>query len=337
MAEPCDSVVSGAVLAEGQAKPREEPTEERPPEVKDSPGTLIIGLIPFTAFSRFLPSLFKQKSQATSGTVKSTMNLSDPILSEDSTLTKLAPSLERILSELGEGATHHDHLVALLLVLLKESGFCWSSMDTTARETAPIQEEWKCIETGIYEIRVWLKQLPEVNCKLIAIPSGDTLILNFFLMRKDKEVLSMMVQTLKYVNPYSSDAYGRYINLREISHRFKDTLATPIRSNILREAGFVSPSLQDLPVELKLKIFEMLDKSSRKRLSECSPEYCALSVLVTARNTTGHGCAEDEESWAKSNGDTGKSRPNPLRKLIFLYIFKVHFTVSLSVRGKHVR
>lgn len=47
----------------------------------------------------------------------------EPILVEDSTFTKLVASLEGILNDLNEDATPHDYLVALVIVLLAESGF----------------------------------------------------------------------------------------------------------------------------------------------------------------------------------------------------------------------
>jgi len=54
-------------------------------------------------------------------------NIFEPILAEDSTFSKLALSIKAILEQLDEEATHHDYFVALLLVLLSESGFYVSS------------------------------------------------------------------------------------------------------------------------------------------------------------------------------------------------------------------
>lgn len=55
------------------------------------------------------------------------VDISEPILAEDSTFSTLALSLSAVLEQLDENATHHDYLVALLLVLLAESGFGVSS------------------------------------------------------------------------------------------------------------------------------------------------------------------------------------------------------------------
>lgn len=52
------------------------------------------------------------------------VNISEPILAEDSTFSTLSLSLRAVLEQLDtEKAIHHDYLVALLLVLLAESGF----------------------------------------------------------------------------------------------------------------------------------------------------------------------------------------------------------------------
>lgn len=52
------------------------------------------------------------------------VNISEPILAEDSTSFTLSLSLRAILEQLDDKkAIHHDYLVALLLVLLAESGF----------------------------------------------------------------------------------------------------------------------------------------------------------------------------------------------------------------------
>ena len=51
----------------------------------------------------------------------------EPILVEDCTYTKLVPSLEIVLNDLNENSTHHDYMVALVIVLLAEAGFYLSS------------------------------------------------------------------------------------------------------------------------------------------------------------------------------------------------------------------
>ncbi|XP_015434238.1 PREDICTED: uncharacterized protein LOC107190036 [Dufourea novaeangliae] len=204
----------------------------------------------------------------------------EPILAEDSTITKLVPSLEGILKDLEDSAKHHDYLVALLIVFLAESGFQVSTDERSSQRQSlrslHIPDNWKSEETGVYDVNVELTNVPDVKCKLIAIPLGDTLILNFFPLVDNRNIYCISVQTLKYVNPFSSDLCGKYRNLKEISHRFKDSIATPVRLDVSIRAGLMCPGLQGLPVELKLKILSILDVYERKQMAQCSSEFNRL-------------------------------------------------------------
>ncbi|EZA55014.1 F-box only protein [Ooceraea biroi] len=187
------------------------------------------------------------------------VDISEPILAEDSTFSELALSLKAILEQLDEKATHHDYFVALLLVLLAESGFRVQQN----KRLVHIPSSWKQRETGVYEIDLVLDDLDHIQSKLIAIPYGDVLIFNAFAYIEPKVVYSMAVHSFKYVNPYTHNVYMRYMNLKEISHNFKDTMVTPLRTDILLTSGRTGPSFQCLPRELHNKIANM------RRLLEC--------------------------------------------------------------------
>ncbi|XP_043253968.1 uncharacterized protein LOC122398307 isoform X1 [Colletes gigas] len=202
----------------------------------------------------------------------------EPILVEDSTPTKLVPSLEGILKDLKEDATHHDYFVALLIVFLAESGFYISSSNKNYPQCRPLRslhipEHWKSEETGIYDIRFQLAACPDMSCKLIAIPCGDKLILNLFPLLDKKKTYSMCVQTLMYIKPFLSNLSGRYMNLKAISHRFKDNLVTPVRTDLLIESELMGPSLQCLPTELILKILSMLSVKDVTRMAQCCSKF----------------------------------------------------------------
>ncbi|CAL7947436.1 unnamed protein product [Xylocopa violacea] len=195
----------------------------------------------------------------------------EPILAEDSTYTKLVPSLEGILKDLDEKATHHDYLVALVIVFLAEAGFYLSPPDSD-RSKRPklrslhIPKDWKSQETGIYQLYFQLQNVPDIICKLVAIPLGDTLILNFFPLIEGKTTYTMCVQTLKHVNPFSSDLSGR----------FKDTLSTPVRTDVLIKTKVMGPSLQTIPTELKLRILKLLDTQSLIKMARSCLQFYQL-------------------------------------------------------------
>lgn len=201
------------------------------------------------------------------------LSLSEPIYAEDSTITKLAPSLQEILKDLKENATHHDYLVALLIVLLAECGFRVSTSDRhdlqrVNLKSLHIPENWKLEHTEIYDIRFEFIATPNIVCRLVAIPSGDLLIINFDPLIDHRKTYSICVQTLKYINPFSSDLCDRYINLREIALRFKDSVVIPLRADVAAREGVAVPSLQLLPLELRTKIMGMLNARDRSILKE---------------------------------------------------------------------
>lgn len=174
----------------------------------------------------------------------------EPILVEDCTCTKLVPSLARILNDLNENSTHHDYMVALVIVLLAEAGFYLSSTNndhsgyvlpfdsdflvincichSPKLRCLHVPKDWKSQETGVYEMYFQLETVPDVKCKLVAVPLGDTLILNFFPLIDGKTTYNINVQTLKYVNPYSSDLCGRYMKLKEISYRYNKFMVVSV-------------------------------------------------------------------------------------------------------------
>jgi len=64
-----------------------------------------------------------------------------------------------------------------------------------------------------------LRKVGYIISRLVAITYGDKLILNLLSHIGDMKTYSMVIQTLKYVNPYTNNWCLRYMNLKEISHR----------------------------------------------------------------------------------------------------------------------
>lgn len=228
--------------------------------------------------------------------------MSVPILVEESTPFRLSSNLENIAKTLSEGAVHHDYVMALVIVLMTEAGFSIATKDNDqgyrysgllilvtvyrnsdlnphrlSKTSLVIPDDWRSEITGNYTVRFYLDQVPERECKIVAIPSGDTLILNLILDNEDKRVFSKAVQTVKYVNIYSSDLPGRYLNLKEFSFGFKNALSTPARGEVLSSAGITNPSLRGLPAEMKIRILEMLDVNSLAKVARISKEFFELS------------------------------------------------------------
>lgn len=68
--------------------------------------------------------------------------------------------------------------------------------------------------------------------------------------------------------------------------RFKDELVTPLRTDILLISNLMGPSLESLPMELHIKIADMLSSQELRRLSLCSRKlFEVYSVLLERRKT----------------------------------------------------
>ncbi|XP_076232574.1 uncharacterized protein LOC143178039 isoform X3 [Calliopsis andreniformis] len=204
----------------------------------------------------------------------------EPILAEDSTVTKLVPSLERIVKDLKEDSTHHDYLVALLMVFLAESGFYESTTNNCYAQcpklrSLSIPKCWKSKETEVYDMGFRLISCPDVECKFIAKPSGDTLIVNFFIV-SEKKIYSIALQCLM----------------------FKESVVNLMRSDILRNAGLLCPTLEGIPIELKLKIINMLDLDSLSQMAKCSSEFEELCRVPLNREQL-RRALEDARKYAK--------------------------------------
>ncbi|XP_043480457.1 F-box only protein 7-like [Leptopilina heterotoma] len=130
-----------------------------------------------------------------------------------------------------------------------------------------IPENWKT--DGIYRIAFRYNIGGDFTCKLVAIPVGDKIVLNF----SSRSLYCIVLQTLKYINPHSSEIGGKFWNLKEFSYRLKNEILTPLRVELLTAFGLPSPSLLGVPEEVKSYIFKMLDSRSKKSLLLCCPRF----------------------------------------------------------------
>ncbi|XP_015121799.1 uncharacterized protein LOC107044443 [Diachasma alloeum] len=196
--------------------------------------------------------------------------MSRGILVEDSTFFELSPALERVALSLNNDVTHHDQLIALSTVIMGEVGYYID--DDNDQPFDPVR--WRA--SGFYEIPMRSRLSEDLDVKLVAIPFGDVLILHVSSVNIPVKTRLMTVETLAFVNPYSSDLAGKFLDLKRLSHRFKDTLTTPIRNEILNAAEVTNPSLLGLPVEIQEKILSLLDPKSARNLKSCCRKFREL-------------------------------------------------------------
>ncbi|KAK0092727.1 hypothetical protein PV326_000737 [Microctonus aethiopoides] len=201
------------------------------------------------------------------------------IMVEESTLLKLSPALENVVKSLPKNATQNDYLIALIIVILKEVGLYPKQLNKSENSEMNIDvKQW--MDGRCYKIPLEHNKYCELDCKLDAIPVGDTMILNLTSVDQSIKTRCIVVDTLEYVNLYSTDISSRFMNLKKFSHLFKDSLTTPIRNEILNDLGVMNPSLLGLPPEIQRKIAKMLIKIA-------DDEKCD-SPTEEIRNSTKH-------------------------------------------------
>ncbi|KAK0078845.1 hypothetical protein PV325_002036, partial [Microctonus aethiopoides] len=126
------------------------------------------------------------------------------IMVEESTLLKLSPALENVVKSLPENATQNDYLIALIIVILKEVGLYPKQLDKSEDSEMNIDvEQW--VDGRCYKIPLEHNKYCELDCKLDAIPVGDTMILNLTSVDQSIKTRCIVVDTLEYVNLYSTD------------------------------------------------------------------------------------------------------------------------------------
>lgn len=85
-----------------------------------------------------------------------------------------------------------------------------------------IPADWKS-PTGSYEMYFVLHKSRNILSKLIATPYGDRLIINMFPYPKGKfKTYGKTLQSLRYMLPGPNNPCSQYINLKSISHGYKE-------------------------------------------------------------------------------------------------------------------
>ncbi|XP_043272820.1 uncharacterized protein ntc isoform X2 [Venturia canescens] len=149
---------------------------------------------------------------------------------------------------------------------------------------SPNEPRCSLSENGSYQLKFKHESGNDrLDCKLVAVPIGDVLLINLCPSNDNSGVTksrTLAFSSFKYINPYSSDLTGRFMNLREFSHRFKDNLVTPMKGEILTNAGITNASLSGLPTELKINILGMLGVPEIRRAAQCCREFRELCATL---------------------------------------------------------
>ncbi|XP_066244702.1 LOW QUALITY PROTEIN: uncharacterized protein ntc [Chelonus insularis] len=182
--------------------------------------------------------------------------------------------LENILTSKDKHVTHHDYLIALSMIIMKENGYDIQKAHNRGDFAELDPSQW--IIDGAYQIKFKHLNTPELNCILDAILVGDVMILNLTSEDESIKTRSLAVETLEYINVYASNFDCRFMNLKKFTCKFRNLLTTPIRDEVLNKLGVMNPSLLGLPNELKLKIISFLPAKDQRNLRRCCKTFYNL-------------------------------------------------------------
>lgn len=214
------------------------------------------------------------------------MNLLDesPRMLQDSVASNLPLhvklALEAAYESMAESpdraTTAADLLIAITYSLMLESGFVPAesaalAVSSRGYNRVNVQRfskppgQWR--KHGCHLLRFALAVCPDLQVRLIAVPSADSVLLTV------SEVLSsrghsICLQPDRYI--VSSHSPGgkpfELRNVRELSFTIKDKLCTPARCGILEKLGVENPSLMGLPREVLVHMLQFLPAEDLARL-----------------------------------------------------------------------
>lgn len=162
--------------------------------------------------------------------------------------------------------SEHDLIVCVLCALMKECDLQLHVPDTESKIgenlNTVISNLWKNNSTKHYNISFVLGHFIKNKCRFIGIPIKDTLIVNVVISGIPNQCYSICICCNDYVTVEKINnncVASIFTNLKHLSHKFKNSVAHPVRSAILNEEGILNASLLGLSYELQLKILNYLN------------------------------------------------------------------------------
>lgn len=190
----------------------------------------------------------------------------EPMLCNETEDGQVPHSLET-LYQAASCSNISDALIVLVHLLMLESGYRPQGTETKA---ASMPERWK--SSGVYKLQ-YTHPLCEGGCAaLTCVPLGNLIVINATLKINSgiKNVKSVQLQPGSYVcgvEPGESAAKV-YKDLKKLSRLFKDQLVYPLLAFTRQVLNLPDVfGLVVLPLELKLRIFRLLDVHSVLALS----------------------------------------------------------------------
>ncbi|XP_012880266.1 PREDICTED: F-box only protein 7 [Dipodomys ordii] len=193
-----------------------------------------------------------------------------------------SPSEPMLCSEAGEGQVPHsletlyqsadchsasDALIVLVHLLMLESGY---KPQGTEAKAASMPEKWK--SSGVYKLQYTHPLCEGGSAALTCVPLGNLIVVNATLKIsseiKSVKRLQLLPESFVCTEEPGENAAEVYKDLQKLSRLFKDQLVYPLLAFTRQALNLPDVfGLLVLPLELKLRIFRLLDVRSVLSLS----------------------------------------------------------------------
>ncbi|XP_061494955.1 F-box only protein 7 isoform X2 [Rhineura floridana] len=199
---------------------------------------------------------------------------SEPMLCSEATDGQVPHSLHTLYHS-AECTNANDALIVLIHLIMMETGYI--PQGTEAKATS-MPENWR--ERGVYKLLYSHPLCENGFAALTSVPLGNLVVVNAMLKIADslKSVKRLQLLPSSFIcfqNP--ATVVGMYKDLQKLSRLFKDRLVYPLLAATRQALNLPDVfGLVVLPLELKLRIFRLLDVRSLLSLSSvCHNLYAA--------------------------------------------------------------
>ncbi|XP_008578864.1 PREDICTED: F-box only protein 7 isoform X1 [Galeopterus variegatus] len=192
--------------------------------------------------------------------------LSEPMLCSESVEGQVPHSLETLYQS-SDCSNANDALIVLIHLLMLESGY---KPQGTEAKAVSMPERWK--SSGVYKLQYTHPLCEGGSAALTCLPLGNLIVVNATL-KINSEIRSVKRLQLLPESFICKDELGEnvakiYKDLQKISRLFKDQLVYPLLAFTRQALNLPDVfGLVVLPLELKLRIFRLLDVRSVLSLS----------------------------------------------------------------------
>uniref|UniRef100_A0A8D0H9L0 F-box only protein 7 n=1 Tax=Sphenodon punctatus TaxID=8508 RepID=A0A8D0H9L0_SPHPU len=200
---------------------------------------------------------------------------SEPMLCSEAVDGQVPHSLERLYHS-AECTSANDALIVVVHLLMMETGYVPQGIEVKA---VSMPEKWR--SGGVYKLQYTHPLCEDGSAGLTCVPLRDLIVINAMLIIgnevKSVKKLPLLPASFVCFQEPEENVTGVYKDLQKLSRLFKDQLVYPLLAAARQALNLPDVfGLVVLPLELKLRIFRLLDVCSLISLSAvCRDLYTA--------------------------------------------------------------